>query len=50
MRHSQPGEEKSLSAEAIHQVLEHLERANEKTYQGHDPSHFRDSRVLAEVP
>ncbi len=34
----------------IHQVREHLERANEKTYQGRDPLHFRDSRVPAEVP
>jgi hypothetical protein len=34
----------------IHQVLEHLERANEKTYRGRDPLYFRDSRVPAEVP
>jgi len=33
----------------IHQVREHLERANEKAYQGRDPLHFRDSRVPAEV-
>jgi hypothetical protein len=30
-----------------HQVLEHLE--SEKAYEGRDSSHFRDSRVLAEV-
>ena len=32
------------------QVREHLERAKEKTYQGRDPIHFRDSRDPAEVP
>ena len=34
----------------INQVLEHLERANEKAYQGRDhPLHFRDRRVPAKV-
>jgi len=29
--------------------IEHLERANEKAYQGRDPLHFCDSCVPAEV-
>ena len=45
MRHSQPETKRRY-----HQVRERLERANEKTYQGRDPLHFRDSLVSAEVP
>jgi len=44
MRHSSP------ETKRRYQVREHLERANEKTYQGRDPLHFRDSRVPAEAP
>ena len=49
MRHSSPDTKRRYQLGLIHQVLEHLERANEKTYQGRDPLHFRDSRVPAEV-
>ena len=49
MRHSSPEAKRRYQLGLIHQVREHLERANEKTYQGRDPLHFRDSRVPAEV-
>jgi integrase len=49
MRHSSPDTKRRYQLGLIHQVREHLERANEKTYQGRDPLHFRDSRVPAEV-
>jgi hypothetical protein len=50
MRHSSPDIKRRYQLGLIHQVREHLERANEKTYQGRDPLHFRDSRVPMEVP
>jgi hypothetical protein len=50
MRHSSPETKRRYQLGLIHQVREHLERANEKTYHGRDPLHFRDSRVPAEVP
>jgi len=43
------GTKRRYQLRLIHQVLEHLERANEKAYQGHDPLHFCDSCVPAEV-
>src|SRR5712672_3278896 len=49
MRHSSPETKRRYQLGIIHQVREHLERANEKAYQGRDPLHFRDSRVPAEV-
>ena len=49
MRHSSPETKRRYQLGIIHQVREHLERANEKAYQGRDPLHFRDSRDPAEV-
>jgi hypothetical protein len=49
MRHSSPETKRRYQLGIIHQVREHLERANEKTYQGRDPLDFRDSRDPAEV-
>jgi integrase len=50
MRHSSPETKRRYKLGLIHQVREHLERANEKTYQRRHPLHFRDSRVPSEVP
>ena len=49
MRHSSPETKRRYQLGIIHQVREHLERANEKPYRGRDPLHFRDSRVPAEA-
>jgi hypothetical protein len=49
IRHGSPETKRRYQLGLIHHVREHLERANGKTYQGRDPLHFRDSRVLAEV-
>ena len=49
MRHSSPETKRRYQLGLIHQVREHLERANKKAYNGRDPLHFRPSRVPAEV-
>ena len=43
MRHSSPETKRRYQLGIVHQVREHLERANEKAYEGHTPLHFRDS-------
>jgi hypothetical protein len=49
MRHSSPETKRRYQLGLIHQLREHLERANEKAYHGRDPLNFRDSRDPAEV-
>jgi len=44
-----PGTKRCYQLRLIQQVLERLEGANEKAYQGRDPLHFCDSCVPAEV-
>jgi len=43
------GRNAAIQLRLIQQVLERLEGANEKAYQGRDPLHFCDSCVPAEV-
>jgi integrase len=43
MRHSSPETKRRYQLGIVHQVREHLERANEKAYEGHTALHFRDS-------
>lgn len=49
MRHSSPETKRRYQFGIVHQVREHLERANEKAYEGHTPLHFRDSAADQEV-
>jgi hypothetical protein len=43
MRHSSPETKRRYQLGIVHQVREHVERANEKAYEGHTALHFRDS-------
>ncbi len=43
MRHSSPETKRRYQLGLVHQVREHLERANEKAYDGRKLLHFRDS-------
>jgi integrase len=48
MRHSSPETKRRYQLGIVHQVREHLERANEKAYEGHTALHFRDSDLQKE--
>jgi integrase len=48
MRHSSPETKRRYQLGIVHQVREHLERANEKAYEGRTPLHFRDSEAQQE--
>jgi integrase len=43
MRHSSPETKRVYQLGLVHQVREHLERANDKAYQGREALHLRDS-------
>jgi hypothetical protein len=43
MRHSSPETKRVYQLGLVHQVREHMERANEKAYQGREALHLRDS-------
>jgi integrase len=48
MRHSSPETKRVYQLGLVHQVREHLERANDKAYQGRDALHLRDSASAEE--
>jgi integrase len=50
MRHSSPETKRRYQLGLANQVREHLERVNERAYEGREPLHFRDSRVKGEPP
>jgi integrase len=43
MRHSSPETKRVYQLGLVHQVREHMERANDKAYQGREALHLRDS-------
>jgi integrase len=43
MRHSSPETKRVYQLGLVHQIREHMERANEKAYQGREALHLRDS-------
>ncbi len=48
MRHSSPETKRVYQLGLVHQVREHLERANEKAYEGRELLHFCDSHLRKE--
>jgi hypothetical protein len=48
MRHSSPETNRVYQLGLVHQVREHLERANDKAYQGREALHLRDSASAEE--
>jgi len=50
MRHSSPETKRRYQLGLANQVREHLERVNERAYEGREPLHFRDSPVKGEPP
>jgi len=48
MRHSSPETKCRYQLGIVHQIREHLERANEKAYEDHSALHFRDSDLQEE--
>ena len=48
MRHSSPETKRVYQLGLVHQVREHMERANDKAYQGREALHLRDSASAEE--
>jgi integrase len=48
MRHSSPETKRVYQLGLVHQVREHMERANDKAYEGREASHLRDSASAEE--
>ena len=48
MRHSSPETKRVYQMELVHQVREHMERANDKAYQGREALHLRGSASAEE--
>jgi integrase len=48
MRHSSPETKRVYQLGLVHQVREHMERANDKAYRGREPLHLRDSASAEE--
>ena len=48
MRHSSPETKRVYQLGLVHQVREHMERANDMAYQGREALHLRDSASAEE--
>ena len=48
MRHSSPETKRVYQLGLVHQVREHMERVNEKAYEGREALHLRDSAARGE--
>ena len=50
IKHSSPETKHRYQLGLASQVREHLERVNERAYEGREPLHFRDSLVKGDPP
>ena len=48
IRHNSPETKRVYQLGLVHQVREHMERANDKAYQGREPLHLRDGASAEE--